>query len=99
MISPPPTEGRRDREKVGDQIARMLTVAWRENPPVSHLARADLERIAPLALRSGAGPITWVRVSRTGLAETSWGTQLQQAYRLSKLNKIRREREAVRVVA
>jgi len=46
----------------GRAVAALLAGSWRRSPPRLELPVADLTRIAPLILRSGAGALAWWRI-------------------------------------
>ena len=79
----------------GELVAASLAGAWRPKPPAFYLSAADLEKIAPLLLRTGAGALGWWRVRETELQNSAAAEELQQAYRLytldARLNKSRIE--------
>jgi|SRR5579859_301261 len=50
----------------GRAVAALLAGSWRRSPPRLELPVADLTRIAPLLLRSGAGALAWWRIRHSG---------------------------------
>lgn len=76
---------------MGGLIAAFLAGAWRLNPPPLDLSSQDLEKIAPLLLRSGAGGLGWWRLRGGELQDSVAATELRQAHRLytlqSRINK------------
>jgi hypothetical protein len=78
-------------------VAQALTGAWRSNPPALQLDAAQLDRIAPLLLKSGAGALGWWRVRDSDSYTSSFVTELHQAYRLHSLQALIHEREIERV--
>jgi hypothetical protein len=49
-------------ESSGRLVAQALAGAWRSTPPALELSPAELDRIAPQLLKSGAGALGWWRV-------------------------------------
>ena len=80
----------------GELVAAFLAGAWRPKPPAFDLSIAELEKIAPLLLPTGAGALGWWRVRESELQSCAAGEELQQAYRLytleARLNKSRIEK-------
>jgi Uncharacterised nucleotidyltransferase len=76
---------RRGGERPGALIARLLAGAWRAAPPPPDLTANELEAVAPLLHKSGAGALAWWRIRGTALADTPTGEGLHQAYRLHAL--------------
>jgi hypothetical protein len=62
-------------------VAAALAGAWRDDAAAFKLDAAQLDRIAPLLLRSGAAALCWRRVRQTDLRDTPAAKNLQQAYR------------------
>jgi len=60
---------RRFTSSHGMLVARALEGCWRENPDPCDLSKAELEEIAPILLKSGAGGLIWWRLSKTGWPE------------------------------
>jgi hypothetical protein len=81
---------------LGGLVAAFLSGAWRLKPPALVLSSHDLEKIAPLLLRSGAAGLGWRRVRGTQLQDSVAATGLRQAHRLytleSRINKLKIER-------
>jgi hypothetical protein len=80
----------------GELVATFLAGAWRLKPPALVLSSGDLERIAPLLLRSGAAGLGWRRLCGGELQNSPAATELRQAYRLytlqSRTNKTKIEK-------
>ena len=81
---------------LGGLVAAFLAGAWRLKPPAFDLTSQDLEKIAPLLLRSGAGGLGWWRLCGQELQDSLAATELRQAYRLytlqSRINKTKIEK-------
>lgn len=84
-------------ESSGRLVAQALTGAWRSVPPALELSPEELDRIAPLLLKSGAGALGWWRVRHSDLSPSSTLTELHQAYRLHSLQALIHEREIEQV--
>lgn len=86
----------------GDSSGRLVAVAlkgaWRRVPPDLELELAELEKIAPQLLASGAGALGWWRVQSAGLPASAALTELHQAYRLHTLQSLIHEQEIERVL-
>jgi len=76
---------RRARLPPGDGalMGSLLEGAWRARPGSCGLTAAELARVTPWALRSGAAALAWARVRETPLAATPDGQRLRQAARRS----------------
>jgi hypothetical protein len=76
---------------MGGLVAAFLAGAWRLKPPRLDLSREDLEKIAPLLIRSGAGGLGWWRLRGGELQHFAAASELRQAHRLytleSRINK------------
>ena len=72
--------------KPGRMVANVLAGAWRSTdfPPLN-LSEAELDRITPLLMASGAAALAWRRISSTPLRDCSPAELLHQAYRLQSL--------------
>jgi hypothetical protein len=68
-------------ESSAHPVAVALSGAWREIPPTLELEAAELDRIAPLLLKSGAAPLFWRRVNRSALRDSPTANNLHQTYR------------------
>ena len=66
-------------------IASTLAGSWRREPSEANLTVRELEEIAPLLLRSGAGALGWWRVRHTPQLVSPVADELQNAYRLHAL--------------
>jgi Uncharacterised nucleotidyltransferase len=84
-------------ESSGRLVAQALTGAWRLSPPALELTPAELDRIAPQLLKSGAGALGWWRVRNFDSDTSSSLTELHQAYRLHSLQALIHEREIEQV--
>lgn len=69
----------------GRLIARVLTDWCNTEPPSLSLSAEDLQEVAPLLLRSGAGALGWWQVRHSSLRAAPIAEQLHQAYRLHTL--------------
>jgi hypothetical protein len=80
----------------GELVAAFLAGAWRLNPPALHLSSRDLEKIAPILLRSGAAGLGWRRLCGGELQDSAAAKELRQAHRLytlqSRINKTKIEK-------
>jgi hypothetical protein len=65
----------------GSSLATLLKGSWRRHCPPVHLSEAELARLTPLLLQSGAGGLGWYHVRHTALRTSSPARTLQQAYR------------------
>lgn len=63
----------------------MLSGAWRSNPPALKLSAEELRGILPLLLKSGAAALCWRRIRGCELQALDAATELQQVYRLQRL--------------
>jgi Uncharacterised nucleotidyltransferase len=66
----------------GELIARALAGAWRNAPPPLNISTAELEKIAPLLIGSGAASLMWAKLRLSELKDTPVALEFQQAYRL-----------------
>jgi hypothetical protein len=69
----------------GRSVARLLSGAWRASPPPLALAPAELARVAPLVLATGAGALACWRLRSAGLLSLPEADPFRQAYRLHTL--------------
>jgi hypothetical protein len=69
----------------GRSVAALLTGAWRASPPPLALAPAEIARVAPLVLATGAGAIAYWRLRSAGLQALPEADPFRQAYRLHTL--------------
>jgi hypothetical protein len=80
----------------GELVATFLAGAWRLEPQALAFSSGDLETIAPLLLRSGAGGLGWRRLCGGELQNSTAATELRQAHRLytlqSQINKTKIEK-------
>ena len=84
-------------EMSGRLVAQTLAGAWRRRPPALELEMAELDRIAPQLLASGAGALAWWRVRHSDAHSSSAFTDLQQAYRLHTLQALIHEQKIEQV--
>lgn len=75
----------------GRLIAAALRRAWDQSPPDLDLTTAQLDQIAPLLLRTGAGALAWLRIRDTKLEQAYSSLELQQSYRLHTIEAAVRE--------
>ncbi|HXT62636.1 MAG TPA: nucleotidyltransferase family protein [Pyrinomonadaceae bacterium] len=73
---------------VGRLIAKALAGSWLNPPPRCELSTAELARIAPLLIKSGAGGLLWRCIRETDFAHTKIGADLQAVYRLQRLESL-----------
>jgi len=71
--------------QVGRLIATGLAGSWREPPLGSLLSADELAAITPVAIKAASGPLLWRRIRNTSLADSECGKQLQNLYRLHRL--------------
>src|SRR6266849_5421764 len=55
----------------GQLVARALEGCWRQDPGPCELPRNQLDEIAPILLKSGAGALVWWRLNRNGQSHAS----------------------------
>lgn len=74
------------RQSFGSLVARFLTGSWRHSPPPFQCSIEELNRIAPMLIRSGEGALAWRKIRDTELSTTPIARELEQVYRLSTLS-------------
>jgi len=79
-------------------VAQLLAGAWRGSPPRPATSSQELEQLAPLLLRSGAGALAWCKVRHSELRSSNVADQLHQAYRLQSLQAALHERSLKQVI-
>lgn len=62
-------------------IGRTLSGTWRATPPELDIDAAELKRVTPLLLGSGAGALGWWRLRDSKLKDTPQARELHDAYR------------------
>ena len=67
-------------ESRGHAVAESLKWAWRDNPPKTGVTAEDLEEVAPLLLKSGAGALGWWRIRQSPVRFLSAAKSLRNAY-------------------
>lgn len=72
--------------ETGGLVAAFLAGAWRSSTPPWDFPKEDFEKIAPLLLQTGAGPLAWWRVKCSELRTSAAAVEMRQAYRLNALN-------------
>ena len=72
--------------ETGRLVAAFLAGSWRPCTPSLDFSNEDLEKIAPLLLQTGAGPLAWWRLRQSELQTSESATEMRQAYRLNTLN-------------
>jgi hypothetical protein len=82
----------------GRLVAQLLAGAWRASPPRPTTSSQELEQLAPLLLRSGAGGLAWCKVRHSELGSSPVADQLHQAYRLQSLQAALHERRLKQVI-
>jgi hypothetical protein len=70
----------------GRSVAVVLSGAWRASPPPLVLAPAEVARIAPLVLGTGAGALAYWRLRSAGRLSSPEAEPFRQAYRLHTLD-------------
>lgn len=88
-----PTEAAR-----GQLIATLLSGAWRPAPARAEISTMELEDLAQLVLRSGAGGLGWCKLRHSELGSSSAGHQFHQAYRLQALQAALHERNLKKII-
>ena len=66
-------------------IANALSGSWRSSVVPPQISVRELEEITPLLIQAGAGALVWRQIRDSALASSEVGAQLQQAYRLHRL--------------
>lgn len=79
-------------------MAVLLTGSWRASPAPLDLPPDDLEALIPLLLKSGVAPLAWRRIAHSAYHSYAWATQLHQAYRLSTIQALVRERQLAEIL-
>lgn len=69
----------------GKLVARALSGAWHADAAPMPLSAAELGRVAPTLLGTGAGALAWWRLRSSALEQTALAGELRQAYRLHTL--------------
>ena len=80
-------------DSLGRLVATTLYGAWRRSPPPLELSAEQLNAVAPLLLKSGAGALGWWRVRHTDLRELPAALELRDAYRLHALHSVKHQSE------
>lgn len=83
----------------GELVASALSGAWRHEPPPVRLSVEELELVAPLLERSGAGALACWKVRKSQLADADAARGLVQSYRLQTLKAAVREGEMASLFA
>jgi hypothetical protein len=73
-------------------IATALAGVWRECLPQAELSLDDLVTLAPVLLRTEAGPLGWWRIRNSSLLSSPLACELQEAYRYNTLRSAVHER-------
>jgi len=66
-------------------IAKALTGSWRSPSTPPRLSAAELAAITPVLIQAGAGALVWSRIRDSALADSGAAAELQQMYRLHRL--------------
>jgi hypothetical protein len=82
----------------GKLVATVLSGAWRRSPPPLELSADQLNEVAPLLLKSGAGALGWWRIRHSDLRELPVALELRDAYRLHSLHSAMHQSEICRVI-
>ena len=72
----------RVRQTAGELVARVLSGAWRNNPPELETCEEEIEAVTAQLLGSGAAALGWRRVSSSPYHTSPSAVRLRQAYRL-----------------
>lgn len=80
-------------------LAESLAGSWRASPPGPELSCAELARVAPLLVGSGAAALVWWKVRGSSLQNCAAAEALRQAYRGQALQSALQEREVEHVFA
>jgi hypothetical protein len=86
-------------ESPASLVAVALAGAWRDDTPAFELDAVQLDRIAPLLLRSGAAALCWRRVRQSDLRDVPAAKELQQAYRRCVLQNALNQQTIERAIA
>jgi hypothetical protein len=86
-------------ESSAQLVAVALAGAWRDVPPALELDATELDRIAPLLLKSGAAALFWRRVRQSNLRGTRTADNLQQIYRRCALQNALNQQTIERAIA
>lgn len=86
-LASPIYQGPRTRSRAlrGGLVAQLLAGAWRGSPPQPPNSARELEEIATLLLKSGAGSLAWYMVRDSDLRSAPVADQFHQIYRLHTL--------------
>lgn len=82
----------------GNLIATALAGVWRHPSPELRLSIEELSDIAPILFQSGGAALGWRRISQSDWQTSPLAFQLQQAYRLHRLQSAIHERELLQIV-
>ena len=74
-----------DNRRSAGLIATALSGSWRSAVTPPPITSAELAEITPLLIKSGAGALVWWRIRASELAASDSAAQLQQLYRLHRL--------------
>src|SRR5262245_20572976 len=88
----------RVRQTPGELVAKVLSGAWRRNPPELETYQEEIEVVTPRLLGSGAGALGWRRLSNSPYRTSAAAVRLQQAYRLQTLHARLHEVEIEQVI-
>ena len=72
-------------KRLGCAVAKFLAGSWRAVQTNPKISVEELNEIAPLLLKSGAGGLAWWRIRGGALSQTAAGLELNSAYRLHSL--------------
>jgi putative nucleotidyltransferase-like protein len=87
-----------NQRSLAELIAQALSGSWRSAVDTPDMSPADLAAIVHLLVQSGAGALVWRRIRGSALAATDAAAQLQQHYRLHRLEASLHVRRIKRVV-
>ena len=91
-------EGAQSKPARGRIIAQLLAGAWRGSPPLAANSAEELEKVAKLIMKSGAGGLAWHRIRRSTLRDSPVAGQLEQTYRFNVLQAALHERRLKQVI-
>ena len=88
----------RVRQTPGELVAKVLSGAWRHNPPALETCQEEIEAVTPRLLGSGGGALGWRRLCNSPYRTSPAVVRLQQAYRLQALHSRLHEVEIEQVI-
>jgi len=91
-------EDAQSKPKRGRTTAQLLAGSWRASPPLTANSAQELEEVAALLMKSGAGGLAWNRIRRSALRDSPIAGELEQSYRLGSLHAALHERSLKMVI-